>query len=57
MKLSVNEAYLTGLCARNCASYSTGVDFKICLRDRNVCGPFEKQAPAASFFLLCDIKK
>ena len=55
MKLSVNEAKLTGLCARNCASlcyYSTGFDFKICLRARKATGPFEKWAQARLLSIL-----
>ena len=45
MKLSVSEAKLAGLCY-----YSTGFDFKICLRARKVSGPFEKQAPEPKCF-------
>ena len=44
MKLSLKEAKLTGLWASNCATYSTGLDFKICLRAQNVSWPFEKRA-------------
>ena len=46
MKVSVNEARLTDLWARNRAKpryYSRGVDFKICRRTRKVTGLFEKQ--------------
>ena len=42
---SVNEAKLIrpGLWASNCTTYSTGLDFKVCLRARTVSGPFEGQ--------------
>ena len=48
MKLSLKEAKLTGLWASNCATYSTGLDFKICLRAQKVSWPFEKRASGVS---------
>ena len=48
MKLSLKEAKVTRLWASNCATYSTGLDFKICLRAREVSGPFEKRASGVS---------
>ena len=44
MKLSLNEAKLTGLWASNCVTYSTGLDLNICLRARKVSGPFKQRA-------------
>ena len=38
MKLSVNEAKLTGLWAWELCCYSAGFEFKICLRTREVIG-------------------
>ena len=38
MKLSVNEAKLTGLRAWELCCYSAGFEFKICLRIREVIG-------------------
>ena len=48
MKLSLKEAKVTGLWASNCATYSTGLDFKICLRAQKVSWPFEKRASGVS---------
>ena len=42
VKLSVNEAQLSGLGARNCAIVQQVLNFKICLRARKVYGFFEK---------------
>ena len=46
VKLSVNEAQLTSLGARNCAIVQQVLNFKICLRARKVYGFFEKWVPA-----------
>ena len=48
MKLSLKEAKVTRLWASNCATYSTDLDFKICLRAQNVSWPFEKRASGVS---------
>ena len=48
MKLQVDEAKLNGFWVSNCATYPTGLDFKICLRAPKVSGPFEKRAPNPS---------
>ena len=45
MKLSLNESKLTELWASNCGTYSTVLDFKICLLAWNVSRPLEKRAP------------
>ena len=45
MKLSVHEAELTGFIGEELCCYSTGLDYKICLRARKVSGPFEKRTP------------
>ena len=46
MKLSVNEAKLSGLRARNCATSQKVWSLKYgCLRVRKVTGLFEKRAP------------
>ena len=45
LKLSLNEAKLNELWASNCATYSTVLDFKICLLARKVFWPLEKRAP------------
>ena len=57
MKLSVNKAKLIrpGLWVSNCATYSTGLDFKICLRARTVSGPFEKRAPGVNLIKLVQV--
>ena len=44
MKLSVNEAKLTGLWGRNCTTIQLSFDFEICLRPRKVYGSVEKWA-------------
>ena len=45
MKLSVNEAKLSGLRARNCATSQQVFSLKYgCLRVQKVTGPFEKRA-------------
>ena len=46
MELSVNEAELAGLWARN---FATIQQVFICLRVQKVTGPFEKQAPGDFF--------
>ena len=38
MKLSVNEAKLTGLLARNCATILTGLDFKFAFGPKKFSG-------------------
>ena len=57
MKLSVNKAKLIrpGLWVSNCATYPTGLDFKICLRVRTVSGPFEKRAPEVNLIKLVQV--
>ena len=45
MKLSLHETKLTELWASSCATYSTVLDFKICLLARNVSWPLEERAP------------
>ena len=51
-KLSVKKAQLTGWWARNCATiYSTGFDFKNCLRARKVPGRgLSRNVPRGRFF-------
>ena len=44
MKLSLHETKLTELWASSCATYSTVLDFKICLVARKVFCPLEKRA-------------
>ena len=53
MKLSAtqksNDTRLAALLAENCATIlKTGFDFKICLRTREVTGPFKKRVPDLS---------
>ena len=57
MKLSVNKAKLIrpGLWVSNCAAYSTGLDFKICLRARTVSGSFEKRTPGVNLIKLVQV--
>ena len=45
MKLSVNEAKLTGLWARNCATIQQALISKFAFRARKVIGTFETRAP------------
>ena len=47
MKLSVNEATLTGLCARNCATIQQVLVLKFAFGPRKATGPFEKPAPGS----------
>ena len=57
MKQSVNEAKLTGLCARDCATIQQdphGFDFKICLRTRRSCRVITINVPwVPEVFLAC----
>ena len=57
MKLSFNKAKLirSGLWASNCATYSTGLDFKVCLRARTVSAPFEKRALGVNLIKLVQV--
>ena len=48
MKLSVNEATLTGMCARNCATSQQVLVLKFAFGPRKATGPFEKPAPGSS---------
>ena len=49
MKLSVNEAKLSGLRARNCATSQQVLSLKYgCLRVQKVTRPFEKRAPGVT---------
>ena len=45
MKLSVNEAKLTGLRARNCGTIQQVLISKFVVHTRKVIGAFEKRAP------------
>ena len=47
MKLSVNEATLTGMCARNCATSQQVLVLKFAFGPRKATGPFEKPAPGS----------
>ena len=48
MKLSVNEATLTGMCARNCATIQQVLVLKFAFGPRKATRPFEKPAPGSS---------
>ena len=50
MKLSVDEAKLTGLWARNCATIQQALISKFVFRARKVIGTFETRAPGARFW-------
>ena len=45
MKLSVNKATLTGLCARNCATIQQVLILEVAFGPRKATWPFEKPAP------------
>jgi len=45
MKLSVNEAKLSGLWARNCATFRQVLSLKFAFGLEKLTGPFEKRAP------------
>ena len=47
MKLSVNKATLTGLCARNCATIQQVFILEFAFGPRKATGPFEKPAPGS----------
>ena len=48
MKLSVNKATLTGLCARNCTTIQQVFMLEFAFGPRKATGPFQKPAPGST---------